>query len=128
MVRLRVRDETTAGGREDERSLELPEATATLRDVIRGRIEAEVAAFNASRTDVYRGLVVPGDAERTLNGPRVLREVDAGRQVEAALEAFGRGRLLVLVDGTQREALDEPLGLRADSEVVFVRLVPLAGG
>ena len=127
-MRLRVRDETTAGGHGEERSLELPEATTTLRDLIRGRVEAEVAAFNASRGDVYRGLVVPGDAERTLNGPRVLREIDAGRQVEAALEAFERGQLLVLVDGTQREALDEPLTLRPDSEAVFVRLVPLAGG
>jgi len=128
VVRLRVRDETTAGRQGDERSLDLPGSPATLRDVIRGRVEAEAAEFNATRGDLYRGLVVPGDAERTLNGPRVLRPIDAGRQVEAALEAFVRGRLLVLVDGRQRESLDEPLELRADSEVVFVRLVPLAGG
>ena len=127
-MRLRVRDETTAGGHGAEQSLELPGRPATLRDVIRGRVEADVAAFNASRDDVYRGLVVPTDAEQTLNGPRVRRAIDAGRQVDAALEAFERGRLLVLVDGRQREALDEPLELSAGSEVVFVRLVPLAGG
>jgi hypothetical protein len=127
-VRLRVRDETTAGGHGAEQSLELTGRPATLRDVIRGRVEADVAEFNATRDDVYRGLVVPTDAEQTLNGPRVQRAIDAGRQVAAALEAFERGRLLVLVDGRQREALDEPLELGAGSEVVFVRLVPLAGG
>jgi hypothetical protein len=127
-VRLRVRDETTAGGHGAEQSLELPGAPATLGDVIRGRIEGDVSAFNAARGDVYRGLVVPTDAEQTLNGPRVRREIDVGRQVEAALEAFERGRLLVIVDGRQRDALDEPLELSAGSEIVFIRLVPLAGG
>ena len=90
-MRLRVRDETTAGGHGAEQSLELPGRPATLRDVIRGRVEADVAAFNATRDDVYRGLVVPTDAEQTLNGPRVRRAVDAGRQVDAASRPSSAG-------------------------------------
>ena len=49
-----MRDETTAGGHGAEQSLELPGRPATLRDVIRGRVEADVAAFNATRDDDRR--------------------------------------------------------------------------
>jgi hypothetical protein len=46
----------------------------------------------------------------------------------AAVEAFERGRLLVVVDGRQREDLDEAVDLSPASDVAFVKLVPLAGG
>ena len=127
-MRLIVRDEDTAGGAVAENAVELPEGTMTLRELLRSRIEQEVTRFNASRNEVFQGLVEPTGAERTLNGPRVAREVRWEPQFEAAVEAFERTRLLVLVDGHQQESLDAPLEVRPDTEVVFLRLVPLAGG
>lgn len=41
---------------------------------------------------------------------------------------FERNGFLVLVDGRQVSELDERIELRADSEVEFVKLVPLVGG
>ncbi len=127
-MRLIVRDEDTAGGAVAENAVELPEGATTVRELLRSRIEQEVARFNASRGQVFQGLVEPTGAERTLNGPRVLRQVRWEPQFEAAVEAFERTRLLVIVDGRQLEDLDAPLEVAPDTEVVFLRLVPLAGG
>jgi hypothetical protein len=35
---------------------------------------------------------------------------------------------LVVVDGEEKRGLDEPVSLRPDSRIAFVRLVMLAGG
>ena len=127
-MRLTVRDEDTAGTAVAEGTVELAGGTTTLRELIRIRIEQEVDRFNASRGDVFQGLVEPTGAERTLNGPRVHRVVRWEPQFEAAVEAFERTRLIVLVDGRQHESLDASLEVGPDTEVVFLRLVPLAGG
>ena len=128
MLRLTVRDEGTAPPREQHRvTLELPATHLTVRELLRRRIEQEVAEFNAGRAQSFRGLVTPHPAERALN-PERARRIDAEKQVAAAVAAFERTRLLVLVDDRQAEDLDEELELTPDSDVSFVKLVPLAGG
>jgi hypothetical protein len=129
MLRLTVRDEGTAPPREaHEVTVELPAAPITMRELLRQRIEQEVAQYNAGGAETFRGLVTPHRVERELNPPRRRRAIDAEQQVEAAITAFERTRLLVIVDDRQVEELDEPLVLRPDSDVAFVKLVPLAGG
>ena len=77
----------------------------------------------------FRGLVQPTAAERALNGERDKpRRVDPERQFDAAVTAFARNGFVVLVDDRQVEDLDEPIDLRRDTEVTFLRLVALVGG
>ncbi|MGH2705242.1 MAG: hypothetical protein ACRDJ4_09130 [Actinomycetota bacterium] len=45
-----------------------------------------------------------------------------------AERAFGHNGFFVLVDGRQMEDVDDPVTFTTDSEVAFVRLVPLVGG
>jgi hypothetical protein len=74
-------------------------------------------------------LVAPTDWEIRLNGkPTKRKAVDAGRQLAAAIEAFQRTRILVVVDRRQVMDLDEPLTVGDDTEVRFIKLVPLVGG
>jgi hypothetical protein len=61
-------DETTAGERAEAWHLEIFEERLALREVIRRRVFQEVAEHNAGQPQVFRGLVQPGDTERTLNG------------------------------------------------------------
>jgi hypothetical protein len=107
-------------------------STATLRaaDLIRQRVEAEVAAYNAQRGEVFTGLVQPEGAERLLNGYRMrkVRQVDSAAQVQRALEAFAHNGFILLVDDRQVESLDEQLTLTSASHVTFLRLLPLVGG
>jgi len=97
-MQLVVREETTAGRGAGTRVVRLPGERTTLRELIRAR----------ARVPRARGAGVDG--------------------FTAAVEAFERGRLVVLVDGRQRESLDEVVELSPASDVAFIRLVPLAGG
>ena len=45
-----------------------------------------------------------------------------------ALEAFGRNGFFVLVGDKQAVSLDEEFEVKVDTEVSFVKLVPLVGG
>jgi hypothetical protein len=126
---LVVRDRTP--GREGDELLlaDLPQRL-TLRDLIRTRVREEVARYNADRDGIFRGLVRPEDAEETRCGYRVARgrRLEWEKQARVAEEAFERNGFFVLVDGTQVDDLDEELDLGVDTDVCFVRLVPLVGG
>src|SRR3990172_3378797 len=65
---LTIRDETTAGETLHEWSLEFLTERITVRELIRGRVYQEVQDYNLTQPEVFRSLVEPSDAERTLNG------------------------------------------------------------
>lgn len=130
MATVTVRDETATGRAIDQWPLAgLPERISA-RDLVRLRVREEVARFNADRTDLFRGLVRPTDAEATGNGYRVGqgRRLDWERQADAACAAFVRNGFVLLVGDRQVEDLDEEIDLLAEPEVAFVRLVALVGG
>lgn len=75
--------------------------TATIRDILRTRLRAEVAAYNADPGPVFRGLVQPADGVRHSDGFRIKqpRPLDAELLIAAAEEAIGLGLLRLHVDG-----------------------------
>ena len=123
-------DETPGRERQPAFQLRLASEKVTVRELIRRRIEAEVADYNAQSKLPFRGLVQPTDTEHTLNGYRFekARAVDSEAQVHAALEAFERNGFFVLLDDRQLESLDEEVVLGEQNEVSFLKLVPLVGG
>ena len=130
---LTIRDETTfdVGNDNDEGfALDVSAERITVRGLIRARVYREVRDHNLRQPELFRGLVQPTDAERTLNGFRVRpgRRIDPERQFERAIESFARNGFLVLVDGRQVDGLDEEIGVRPGTTVVFLKLVPLVGG
>lgn len=102
----------------------------TARELIRCRVVEEVELYNRTTPEYFRGLVQPTDAERTLNGYhlRTRRPIDAEAQVARALNAFNRNGFFLLVYDRQIESLDELIELRVNTEVKFVKLMPLVGG
>lgn len=123
-------DETTSSGALDSWELEFAEERVPARELVRRRVREEVARFNARRPEVFRGLVQPAGAERAPDGWRLPqpRALDAERQCERALEAFGRNGFLLLVADRQITDLDELVDVSITTEVVFLKLVPLVGG
>ncbi len=53
---------------------------------------------------------------------------EPAREIARALDAFGRGRYFVVVDGSRRTDLDEVITLTAETKIQFVRVLPLVGG
>jgi hypothetical protein len=130
MTTVTFRDETATG--KPISALEvagLPERM-TVRQLIRLRVREEVARHNARPTDRFHGLVRPDGAEAELNGYRLreARTVDWQRQADIAERAFLSNGFFVLAGDRQVEDLDDVVDLTADPDLVFIKLVALAGG
>jgi hypothetical protein len=127
-VALKIVDQILGVDPPIRRELRLASERTTLRELIKRRIDEEVADLNAGRDDV-RPLVTPTKQESRLNKPKPSRpDVDAEKQLAAAVEAFERTRIVVIVDGKQMTELDRPITVSPDTEVRFLKLVPLVGG
>jgi hypothetical protein len=102
----------------------------TAGDIVRTRVRMEVERHNSSEAPRFASLVTPAAQERELNGaqraPR--RPLDAERQIEVALEAVRKGRVIIIFNGVQVRDLDAPLVVTPVSEARFLKLVPLVGG
>ena len=129
-VAVAIVDETPGAQRREAFRLTLPAERITARELIDRRVRHEVEIYNRTTPETFMGLVQPTDAEQVLNGWRLKtpRFIDAEKQVAKALEAFSRGRILLLVDDRQLETVDDHVTLTRDAEVCFLRLVPLVGG
>jgi len=105
--------------------------TVTAREIVRARVATEVARYNNDEErQPFVGLVVPAQVERELNGPprQGRRPIDAEHQIEVALEAIRKGRVILMFNGAQVEDVDAPLLITPVSEARFLKLVPLVGG
>src|SRR5262249_36415899 len=156
---LDIYDERRPGAaRELRHRLELPTERITARDLIRCRIEADVALHNAAerarfdreiadqeadreanRDPRNPWLVTPGELYRVLNGPhgvygpgvtarKRVTLIKSEPLIAVALEAFARSGFFMIFDGRQVVDLDAVLTVTQDSTVTFLRLVPLVGG
>jgi hypothetical protein len=127
---LTVRDETLGGESLREWALEVMTERLTVRELIRSRVYQEVQDYNVEQGQVFRGLVQPEEAEKTLNGWKLKkpRALDWKRQFDRAIEAFEGNQILILVNDQQTESLDEEIVLEPGAHVTFLRLTPLVGG
>lgn len=93
----------------------------TVRDILRTRIRAEVATYNADPGPVFRGLVQPADGVRHSDGFRMQqpRPLDAEPLIAAAEEATRLGLLQLQVDGRPVD-LDERITPAEHGELVAV--------
>lgn len=128
-------DESLSGEKTNLRVLDLLTERITVRELIRERVYQEVREFNAETPDIFRGLVQPTDTEATLNGyrfrterQRQKRRIDWEEQYRKATDAFEKNGFFILVSNRQVENLDEEIVIGPESEVSFIRLVPLVGG
>jgi hypothetical protein len=127
---LTIRDETASGQQTNTLTLDCLTEHLTVRELIRARIYQEMQDYNLKQPEYFRGLVEPTNAERVLNGYKLKskRKIDWQEQYQKALEAFGRNGFFVLVGDRQAESLDETFEVKVDTEVAFVKLLPLVGG
>lgn len=127
---LTIHDETTSGQKTNTFTLDCLTERLTVRELIRARIYQEVRDYNQKQPEYFRGLVEPTQAERVLNGYKLKarRQIDWEEQFKRACEAFERNGFFVLVDDKQATDLDDEFLVKAESEVSFVKLVPLVGG
>jgi hypothetical protein len=125
---LSILDETTAGARQNAGSFRFDTETSSLREIIRLRVQQEVERFNQSDYEVFRGLVQPEEQERILNGIRERPVLDWQKQYAKAVASFNGNGFLVFLDDRQITDLDETVHLTPQTQVTFLKLIPLIGG
>jgi hypothetical protein len=103
----------------------------TAREIVRSRVRMEVERYNSDEPPrTLASLVTPAQEECELNGPRrpPRQLLDTERQVEVALNAVRKGRVIIIFNGVQVRDIDAPLEVTPVSEARFLKLVPLVGG
>jgi hypothetical protein len=127
---IRMFDVPLHGERTAAGAILLDAGPSTQRNLIRGRLQQEVERYNQALPETFRGLVQPEESEQILNGFRMKtkRPLDWEVQCRRTWSSFEKNGFLVLVDGKQVTELDSQLDLHEDSEIDFIKLVPLVGG
>jgi|HigsolmetaAR206D_1030411.scaffolds.fasta_scaffold06923_3 hypothetical protein len=130
---ITVRDElaTGLGTPITEFVLELPNNYITVRELIRQRIEQEIAAYNAQQASNLNSFMqLQGQELLNPQRPaiRTIAKLNVEQQLELACSAFERNGLLILIDERQVDHLDDYVNLNPQTVVTFLKLVPLVGG
>jgi hypothetical protein len=121
--------------------LKLVSERITPREIIQRRVASEVEAFNnrklahAAVQGGRRSFLIDVEAtspEAILNASSAGRRTSALARVEReaarAFQAFEKRRFIMLLDDRQLEGLDDDVTVGAESQIVFLYLMPLKGG
>ena len=126
-VQVTVLDQASSGEILNQLKMEFQSATVTLRDLISGRVRQETKRlFESSNRSIY-SLIGQTDLETSRIKPLDMSLVQ-DEKVKYALEMFQKNSFLVLVDDLQVTSLDQEIRLTNDTEISFLKLVPLIGG
>ncbi len=130
-VTLKTVDQVLGSAPTEGPALSFAVGWITAREIVCSRVRVEVERSNSAEPPPgVVSLVAPARQERELNGrdrpPRRLLDVE--RQVEVALDAVRKGRVILMFNGVQVTDIDAPLQVTPVSEARFLKLVPLAGG
>lgn len=130
VTHLNIRDSNTLGNEGPVFVLDFLTERITVRELIRSRVYQEVKDYNTKQPDYFQGLVQPTDAEQTLNGYKLRqpRQIDWEKQLEKAIAAFQSNGFIILVDDEQVTELEEEITVAPETDVTFLKLVPLVGG
>lgn len=134
-----VVDQAVGGPRSPKFQLHLATERLTCRELVSRRVREEIAILARDRKTRERTLsknrsfLIHGlsPAETALNGSRRDRKapaVDEATEIESALAAFDDNRFVILFNDKQIADLDEEIVVTPESEITFLRLLPLAGG
>ena len=127
-----------------ELDVELPdwEKPVSLEELIRETVRAQVRAYErerGSQDEALRKVAVAYLSEEMVDEgaetgkvavpkPERAGALDVARLETDAIRAFEKGRFAVFASGRQILELDDQLDLQEQTEVHFLRLVPLVGG
>jgi hypothetical protein len=130
-VLLKTVDQVLGSAATEGPDLSFAVSAITAREIVCSRVRMEVERYNSDPLPrTFTSLVAPARQEQELNAPRSSsrRPLDADRQVEVALQAVIKGRVIIMFNGEQVRDIDAPLVVTPVSEARFLKLVPLVGG
>ncbi|WOO39624.1 hypothetical protein [Rubellicoccus peritrichatus] len=142
MPTLTINDERLGREKVKALTLECLTESLTVRELIRQRVYQEVQDYNqkleeSNNKPLPKLLVTPTDEEAQLNAKpsqiapnrsKRKKKISWETQFDLACRAFDSNGFFVIIGDRQAEALDEAFQVAVDTEITFVKLVPLVGG
>ena len=124
---LTVCEKTPGAAPPHEYPVEFTESRLTVRELLRNIVFQQVYNRNNEIRDTSR---VRSDAEALLNQKSKTpgQTIDWVPKFDHAVEAFENNQVILLLDGTQIESLDETVNLTSNTKLTFLKLIPLVGG
>lgn len=136
MLQLIVKEEVFGSGNTSSLPISFPSSKLTLAELIQQQVAAKVEQLNEQIKSGEISTRFLSSKERLLNAKAYKKQVQAVENAKLdpekagydALAAFQQNAFFVLINGHQIEELEQELMLTADSEILFMRLMPLVGG
>jgi hypothetical protein len=127
---LKMNDSNLTGNVFDSWTIPIVMDRLTVKEMIQIRVKREVDKYNESGAQYFKGLVQPSEAVSTPNGYKLKekKKIDSNEQIEKALKGFEQNSFLVLVNDSQMDSLENEILLTENTEISFVKLIPLVGG
>jgi hypothetical protein len=127
MQRINLREVSPAGHELSRATVEGLVGEMSVRDIIRARINAEVAAYNQDPGTIYVGMVQPEDAIRHSDGFRMRtpRPLDAEQLLTAVEEAVGAGVVSFIIGDRTVDDLDVVIDLGTTASITTVMRRPI---
>ncbi|MEK7619375.1 MAG: hypothetical protein AAB416_04050 [Patescibacteria group bacterium] len=144
-IAVTIRDESSITGTTDTLKLTFPSSVITVEELIKRRVDREVrdrsrtrvsAQFSPVRVSAEETILNIGRPRRSAKKPLLVREkkkVSAAEptieeRYQIALKGFYSNAFFILVGDRQVRELDERIQLAKDTDIRFIKLVPLIGG
>ncbi|MCB0557022.1 MAG: hypothetical protein KDD02_25970 [Phaeodactylibacter sp.] len=140
MFEIIIQEEAFGAGTSSPLPVIITQEHMTLADLIMEKVRAKVAVVNRQLDAPKLNSSFISEKEKVLNQnllearrQKLLEQaqkikVDPEQACYEALADFQQNGFFVIVDGRQRESLEEELLLSPQSEIHFIRLMPLVGG
>jgi hypothetical protein len=125
-------------------TLEFEHKTTTLRELIARTVAAQVQQINLvpglttgeKQALLRQRYMATSDRDKPTANDTILNKIDypvpqalqVDDEIEKAWYGFERQRYMVIINGCQILALDDLVLLSNHAEIIFLRLIPLAGG
>ena len=140
MLAITIKEEVFGSGNTNDLKVTFANERLTLTELITAKVRAKVENINANLKANEPDHRFISAKERLLNISSIKNKtnrlkdkieearVDPEKAVYEALAGFQQNAFFVLIDGRQVTELEEELVLTPQSQVQFIRLMPLVGG
>lgn len=136
MFQITIKEEVFGTGKINEIPIQFSSERITLSDLIQQKVSAKIKEVNHDIKTKNISPFYKTTQEQVLNQDAIQKRfaklndgtIDPEKAGYEALSGFQRNVFFVIIDGKQREDLEEELTLTQNSEVRFIQLMPLVGG
>ncbi|TAE46943.1 MAG: hypothetical protein EAZ06_05150 [Cytophagales bacterium] len=128
-MKILAQEKTFAGKILDEIWLEINNERTTVAELIQQKIAQETACFN--KNIVQKQNQFENTKQNTLNGHSISNRMalaDEEKESYKAYQAFESNQLILLVDNIQMRELSTEILVSPDTQIQFIKLMPLVGG